>query len=425
MSIRDDSYPFLVFLNSDIPFKWNNGFMYSLLLESTFLRINSRGLQHSQIPLNIRKEKWYNAECKPTLNALCEFKKNDTTMLMFPNTVVDIPDNFKLLEPETHAFLQGFPGQNYSPCTHKYSNRIIDPEDLRYEVSLCDVLNANMDFVLDLKNNMIYWKQEKTPIFLYILYSILAIYLISLMTNNIINILTIKQASEETTETNRPSTHLQWFETLKKYSYLIFLSSSLIFLLVFAFLEILYRGTLITLQDEIIVYFLTVYCLVQFTHHYLLKFLQSSQIEDNETAKEESKRLIDGDSTPKKSKTNLDERDKSFSLLVAFLLLLIMLVYKTFDTPYLTLMTTLFLIRSWQKLFSLQTQHQKDSQKLVQNFLIFSTLVDFFIAINLILLVYSSMRSGSHLVASMRAYLHIFSIVFTSLVVALGMHKII
>ena len=175
MSIRDDSYPFLVFVDNNIPFAWNTGFMYSLLLESTFVRINSRGLQHSQIPIHIEKSKWNRALCMPTPNAFCEFSEKNETMLMFPNTVVDMPDNFELLQPQSHPFLKHFGKTDYSPCTYKYSNRVINSGDLRYEVSLCDVLNANLDFVLDLKENTIYWREDTTSTFLYVMYSILAI----------------------------------------------------------------------------------------------------------------------------------------------------------------------------------------------------------------------------------------------------------
>ena len=429
MSIRDDSYPFLVFVDNDIPFAWNTGFMYSLLLESTFVRINSRGLQHSQIPIDIEESKWNRAFCRPTPNAFCEFSEKNETMLMFPNTVVDMPDNFELLQPQTHPFLKHFGKTDYSPCTYKYSNRVINAGDLRYEVSLCDVLNANLDFVLDLKENMIYWREDTTSTFLYVMYSILAIYLISLMTNNIINILTKKESSQEIKEEKQTGGFQAKIQDLKIYSYLLFLAFTLVVLLRMSLFELFNTGTLITFQDKCIVTILSIYCLVQFVYHYIIPIIIRKKINWIEPYNsEEIDSLIPNTSTTAKPD---DERDKSFSLLVAFILLLIMLVYKTFDTPYLTLMTTLFLMRSWQKMFLLTGETSKEepfkeeTSKFKHWFLIFSTWLDFFVAINLILIVYSSMRVGSYLTSSMQAYLHIFAILLTSLILSLGMQEII
>lgn len=429
MSIRDDSYPFLVFVDNDIPFAWNTGFMYSLLLESTFVRINSRGLQHSQIPIDIEESKWNRAFCRPTPNAFCEFSEKNETMLMFPNTVVDMPDNFELLQPQTHPFLKHFGKTDYSPCTYKYSNRVINAGDLRYEVSLCDVLNANLDFVLDLKENMIYWREDTTSTFLYVMYSILAIYLISLMTNNIINILTKKESSQEIKEEKQTGGFQAKIQDLKIYSYFLFLAFTLVVLLRMSLFELFNTGTLITFQDKCIVTILSIYCLVQFVYHYIIPIIIRKKINRIESYNsEEIDSLIPNTSTTAKPD---DERDKSFSLLVAFILLLIMLVYKTFDTPYLTLMTTLFLMRSWQKMFLLTGETSKEepfkeeTSKFKHWFLIFSTWLDFFVAINLILIVYSSMRVGSYLTSSMQAYLHIFAILLTSLILSLGMQRII
>tara|TARA_Y100000389_G_scaffold192889_1_gene220952 strand:- start:39375 stop:40637 length:1263 start_codon:yes stop_codon:yes gene_type:complete len=418
-----------VFVDNDIPFAWNTGFMYSLLLESTFVRINSRGLQHSQIPIDIEESKWNRAFCRPTPNAFCEFSEKNETMLMFPNTVVDMPDNFELLQPQTHPFLKHFGKTDYSPCTYKYSNRVINAGDLRYEVSLCDVLNANLDFVLDLKENMIYWREDTTSTFLYVMYSILAIYLISLMTNNIINILTKKESSQEIKEEKQTGGFQAKIQDLKIYSYLLFLAFTLVVLLRMSLFELFNTGTLITFQDKCIVTILSIYCLVQFVYHYIIPIIIRKKINWIEPYNsEEIDSLIPNTSTTAKPD---DERDKSFSLLVAFILLLIMLVYKTFDTPYLTLMTTLFLMRSWQKMFLLTGETSKEepfkeeTSKFKHWFLIFSTWLDFFVAINLILIVYSSMRVGSYLTSSMQAYLHIFAILLTSLILSLGMQEII
>jgi len=444
MSIRDDSHPFLVFVNNAYPFSWNTGFMYSILLESSFIRINSRGIQYSQTPLvELDEDKWKKAACAPTEDALCAFVKDSTKMLLFPTTKVDIPDKFGDLNPSTHYFLKDFSGTDYSPCTYKNSNRDIKVGDNRYEVSLCDVLDANLDFVLDLETDTVYWRQDKTPTLLYIIYSILAIYLISLMTNNIINILTkykhdkvTNQSpdAQENSKTGLDASNKTLLKSIKDNSYVIFLLSTLLFLSIMAVNESHKSKTLVTQQDRDTVMILVVYVSVQFLYHYYLYFFRMCQVhikgknETNEEDYQETRKLIPKTNSTltdiQYDQTSRDERDTSFSLLVAFILLLIMLVYKTFDTPYLTLMTTLFLMRSWLKLFLFrhETQSQKELLKMAPLFL--STCLDFVVAIHLLLLVESSVKFGSSLSSAMYSNLHLFVIILTSFIVALCMKTV-
>ena len=444
MSIRDDSHPFLVFVNNAYPFSWNTGFMYSILLESSFIRINSRGIQYSQTPLvALDEDKWKKAACAPTEDALCAFVKDSTKMLLFPTTKVDIPDKFGDLNPSTHYFLKDFSGTDYSPCTYKNSNRDIKVGDNRYEVSLCDVLDANLDFVLDLETDTVYWRQDKTPTLLYIIYSILAIYLISLMTNNIINILTkykhdkvTNQSpdAQENSRTGLDASNKTLIKSIKDNSYVIFLLSTLLFLSIMAVNESHKSKTLVTQQDRDTVMILVVYVSVQFLYHYYLYFFRMCQVhitsknETNEEDYQETRKLIPKTNSTltdiQYDQTSRDERDTSFSLLVAFILLLIMLVYKTFDTPYLTLMTTLFLMRSWLKLFLFrhETQSQKELLKMAPLFL--STCLDFVVAIHLLLLVESSVKFGSSLSSAMYSNLHLFVIILTSFIVALCMKTV-
>ena len=447
MSIRDDSHPFLVFVNNADPFSWNTGFMYSIILESSFLRINSRGIQHSQTPFLSHEDKWRQAPCTPTPDALCAFVKDSTKMLLFPTTDVDIPDKFSDLDPSNHYFLKDFASTEYSPCTYKYSNRAIKVGDDRYEVSLCDVLDSKLDFILDLNNNIVHWRQDRTSTLLYFIYSILAIYLISLMTNNIINILTRYRGGKEQNQTTSVQANITGstktriktvLQSIKDNSYVIFLLSTLLFLGIMAIYESLESKTIVTKQDQDTVIILCVYVCVQFSYHYCLHFLRMCNISINGKSNKiapyleeqvplmsspHSDNQIDKTPTPPDNQKNdplRDDRDTSFSLLVAFILLLIMLVYKTFDTPYLTLMTTLFLMRSWLKLFLFR--HEFQATNAFYGMLLFlSTCMDFFVAIHLLLLVESSVKSGSTLSSSMYAKLHLFVVTLTSFIVALGM----
>ena len=37
-----------------------------------------------------------------------------------------------------------------------------NPRDVQYEVSLCDLLDSNMDILLDYHTNQLHWRQDKT-----------------------------------------------------------------------------------------------------------------------------------------------------------------------------------------------------------------------------------------------------------------------
>ena len=440
MSIRDDSHPYLVLANDEGAFAWNTGFMYALMLESTFMRINSRGIQHSQTPLMLREASWQSSSCRPTRNAFCAFSKHEdnhtTDMLLFPTTAVDIPDNYLDLNPSKHPFLKDFAATHYSPCTYKNSNRAIKVGDDRYEVSLCDILDANLDFILDLEKNIIHWRQNQTSTLLYFLYAMLAIYLISLMTNNIINILT-KQSNVDTAHPVQKdadkmavvqregafswqSRAIALLDVLKNNSYVIFLLMTLVFLSVMAINKAFVWQTLATEQDQYTVLLLCVYVYVQFLYHYAPSWCHSAHAQIAPTPEQVG--LLTPGVVPQHAaqQNTRDDRDKSFSLLVAFLLLLIMLVYESFDTPYLTLMTTLFVMRSWLKLFLFRSEFKK-AHMTHKIWLSLSTSIDFFVALHLLLLVESSMKSASSLSSTMYANLHLFTVAFTAYIVALSM----
>jgi hypothetical protein len=84
-----------------------------------------------------------------------------------------------------HAFLEHF--NNSSPCTYAASNREIATSDTRYEVSLCDLLNANLDFVLT--KDRVFWRQDSTTADEYVLFSLLGIILVSQLASNIMHII--------------------------------------------------------------------------------------------------------------------------------------------------------------------------------------------------------------------------------------------
>jgi hypothetical protein len=102
-------------------------------------------------------------------------------MLWFPSTQVDIPDNFELIP--RNEYLDQFP--NGSACTSSSTARSLLMRDTRYEVSLCDLLDSNLDVVY--MREYIYWRTDTTGVLTYIVVSFACVYLVSCVSENIVN----------------------------------------------------------------------------------------------------------------------------------------------------------------------------------------------------------------------------------------------
>lgn len=186
MTIKNDAFPFLMFGEATKPMPWDHGSIYSLRLKSTFLRFTQRGMQYSNspsVPL-IHDGKWKTAHCAPTSEGLCAFNQSQGNMLWFPNTKVDIPDDFSRIKHNN--YLTGF--LNGSSCSSPNTGRAVKMFDERYEVSLCDLLDSNLDIVFH--NANIYWRQDTTSVWIYITISVLCVYLTSCVSDNIVSMMT-------------------------------------------------------------------------------------------------------------------------------------------------------------------------------------------------------------------------------------------
>jgi len=145
MNIKTDTYPFLVFGESTHLMLWSHGTIFSLRMKSTYLRITRRGLQYSmnellpQMPSAI----WKSARCLPSMDGLCAMSEQAGSMLWFLFMQVDILDNFQLIP--RNEYTDQF--SNRSACTSSSTARSLLMHNTRYEVSLCDLLDSNLDVV--------------------------------------------------------------------------------------------------------------------------------------------------------------------------------------------------------------------------------------------------------------------------------------
>jgi hypothetical protein len=411
ISLQDEKYPHLVFINDNRPYTWDSGFLYSLWLRSALLRVSSRGVQEvAGMPrLGVLEAGgWQQAQCLPTAGALCNFSVGGalgpahtpaTNMLLFPTGVVDVPDNFYKLTEHGHAFLEHF--NNSSPCTYAASHREIVTSDTRYEVSLCDLLNANLDFVLT--KDRVFWRQDGTTTAEYVLFSLLGIILVSQLTSNIMHIMKHQSKSSHGKHDPRRETMAA---TGHPTLYALFLLAMTLFLTIRTWSEA--TAYIVTREDRAVALALTLFTWTQYIQHYALVLwtgllsLRSWSQRDDAQAQPTYSLLGPEFATPGGGDQHDDQpyTDHSFSLLIALLLLLILQVYFTTDTPYSTVMVTLFLARSGHKVLQASATHTPSEfnarplprdpmprgllSLLLSAFAIFSRLLDLFTAVVLL-----------------------------------------
>ena len=174
LSLREDSFPWLI--STDLPaykhnaIDWNFGGMFYVQMSSELIRINKYTIQwfimgQSSVskswPSFIDMQDmptWHSLRCEPVLNAMCQVVDNNAKMLLFPDTVVDMPLNYeKLVLPSTFQT-----ELNNKTCSSAHANRGLNVSDISYEVSLCDLVDTDLEFVYKPYENLVYWRQVPT-----------------------------------------------------------------------------------------------------------------------------------------------------------------------------------------------------------------------------------------------------------------------
>ena len=163
---------------------WEYGRMFALRLSARFVRVSSRGVQFSTVAAlrNVSGLAWMGGgvPCLPVPDALCS---EGDALAYFPAKDVDIPYDFATLRPS--SFTRHFPN---GTCTRQDSRRAIRVDDRRYEVSLCDLVDANLDIVLDAVHDVVFWRQDSTSTWEFVFVSAMSVYITSCVSANVVNI---------------------------------------------------------------------------------------------------------------------------------------------------------------------------------------------------------------------------------------------
>lgn len=293
LTINNAMFPFLVFGDADGPMPWDHGSIYSLRLKSTFLRFTPRGMQYSSSPAPplIVPRLWKSAVCLPTSDGLCALPAAAGSMVWFPTQAVDLPDDFSRIP--ANAYLADF--ANGSACSSAATGRDVKMFDERYEVSLCDLLDANLDVVFD--RETIYWRRDVTGAWMFFLISVLCVYLTSCVSENIVA--TVHNRAETSGRVQGAAV----CGTLALIWYVLFVEDT--------------RALLLTHEDRTLTVHLLVYACVQTA----AQFVSAAD----------------------------DVHGARISQLTACIGLLTLRVHYSFDNPYMLVLSLLFGVRSFFK----------------------------------------------------------------------------
>ena len=353
ISINDNSHPHLVLDGNENVVPWDSGELQEIGLCSQFMRITARGLHYPSYSSNHRwlwegadkvGSDWTMTKCTPFPGALCEEKaENGNSMLFFPSGVVDLPDDLVIWKEsisQQPAYVQKMMNDS-AFCTHSTSGREINSVDTRYELSLCDLLDNNLDIVFDARNERIMYRFDTTSTAEYIFICILGIYLVSCIAENIRTVM----SSEERIQTwQQQIVYCTMILTTFCFVVYDFAAKNTYNFLLFEYERQLYSLLLAFVVFEFVIF-----------AHGLLGGISLPPFFGYIT--------VPGHTPQNKPRGNAI---RCISLLTAFLILLTARIHYSFDNPYIWLLSTIFGIRSFHKFINrltTETESENDSER--------------------------------------------------------------
>lgn len=305
-SIQDKRMPHIVLEDQQQALAWHYGPHFSSRLATGYTRLTKLGLLFGNMDattrLSQRLHAWPSEACVPCREALCEqFDDHGVSnMLFFPQGVVDLPQSFERVH--RNSFTDRFP--DGSSCTSARSGRVFQTDDTRYEVSLCDLIDAGVDFVYDHKGQRMYWREDTTSLSTLVFVCVLGIYIVSCIAQNIKHVL------------SNSAIEGMWTQHVL-----------LVLTVAFVSVEVLFNdldSRILTDSDVRLFFVLYVYCVAEAVLQKYIAF---------------------------------EARHRSFvSPLTACLLLLAARIHYSFDTPYTVMLVVVFGVRNWYKFLATQCE---------------------------------------------------------------------
>jgi hypothetical protein len=192
VSISDKAYPFINDVSSGLTLAWSYGSYAQLTRSSIALRVNERGVNfiHTGSVRDLAgSSDWTSHDCYDSTTSLCVLKDGSR---VFPFDRVSIAANRSRVSPEiAEVALEG--------CrSTRESRRRISDLIYTYDISLCDVVDSRLDVLYLSLENRVLLRRNATPLWVYVLVSLVSVYLVSSIAQNVSALLSTEKTEENT-----------------------------------------------------------------------------------------------------------------------------------------------------------------------------------------------------------------------------------
>ena len=319
-----------------MPESWGHGALYSLRLASSFIRVTVRGLQYSTTGEIIEpatdSNLWSRFQCDVVLDALC--LHTSSNMHVFSTGPVKVSEDMNTFSGEHSNSYMDYVDRDMA-CNRSYTGRTLTTDPRMYSLSLCDMLDSNLDMLVLFNSNdngtragdqvpdiTIYWRHDETPTWLFVYLALTSIYLVSCMAQNMVAI--IKPCSNKQHHFSGDIS-IPWLQRG---------ITVLLFVILFCdfFLQTVFDpdghntfDLVSMLSDRTLLIHTCVYIACEIPYQCYSEW-----------------HSLHSDTYHKTFASNI-------SLILACLLLVSLRVHYTADNPYITILSTLFGVRAWFK----------------------------------------------------------------------------
>lgn len=324
--INTNTMPHLSIMTTNSPAQWHQGVLHLLMHKSRFLRISPRGVHFAfnvSLLLESNSHGWQSMSCRPSTDSLCVTEDN---MHWFPHGEVVIPLS-TLYEHGTGKYVNSFLTSltNTSLCTSHNSNRVQRLSDQTYDVSLCDLVDGNLDIVYNVHSEELFWRRETTSTLFLMYMALVCLYALGCVTYDLSQLVQPTHNKTHDDDIDEHSVLRAWRSRHKKM--ILFLKQSARFVFSFVYLVLvscLQHPHLLCREEQRVYAFLIVYTLTQcvfaVAHEYVLAYDYMRQ-----------------------------DHFTTVTFFLQVLLISDMTLHHTIATPYFDIIMFLYLCRLWHR----------------------------------------------------------------------------
>lgn len=246
LPITEDSYPYLKFANANqMTLSWHTTYVAQRAASAAAIRVNGKGVRfisalHSKLTLG---RGWESFHCSYDVNAMCRLESTlgNVTSRAFPTSPETV---YSLMETPNS---RNYPAVMPKHCPEAKSGRIVS-DDMR-DLSLCDVIGVQADFVYEPHNNVMHISTKSLHLGYVIAMSIATVYIAIVLSTNLDVLL---HSSENNSKDSGP-----WWINAMQPSLMLLI---LVFLIIIPNLDEDILHQFITLEDRFMFVLLTLFC---------------------------------------------------------------------------------------------------------------------------------------------------------------------